>query len=225
MPPRFGGVFFFRWPEPLVCRQVRLSQEQLKTTQMQAPGLPKNEQERIQVLHDLLILDTAPEQRFDAITSYARSRFQVEIALVSLVDTERLWFKSTCGLDAHEAPRDISFCGHAILQDDVMEIRNALLDMRFFDNPFVVGAPFLRFYAGAPLKLSSGHNVGSLCLIDSKPKHLDADELDHLKVLAHMVSMELERQGRIDNCKDHCLYGQLPAECPYVNTKHDLPDY
>lgn len=192
---------------------------------MQVPSLPKNEQERIQVLRDLLILDTEPEERFDAITAYTRSRFQVEIALVSLVDTDRQWFKSTCGLNARETSRDISFCGHAILNDSVLEIRNALLDPRFADNPLVIGAPFIRFYAGAPLKLSSGHNVGTLCLIDSKPKRLDTEELDHLAVLAHMVSMELEHQGRIDNCKDHCLYGQLPMECPYVNTKHDLPDY
>jgi GAF domain-containing protein len=192
---------------------------------MQAPRLPSNERERIQVLRDLLILDTKPEERFDSITAYAQSRFQVEIALVSLVDSNRQWFKSTCGLDAHETPRDISFCGHAILGDSVLEIRNALFDPRFADNPLVVGTPFIRFYAGAPLKLSSGNKVGTLCLIDSKPKHLETEELDHLRVLAHMVSMELEHQGRIDNCKDHCLYGQLPAECPYTNTKHHLPDY
>lgn len=192
---------------------------------MQIPSLPRNEAERIQVLRDLLILDTPPEERFDVITSYCQSRFRVEIALVSLVDTDRQWFKSACGLTASETPRDISFCGHAILEDAVLEVRDALLDPRFADNPLVIGSPFIRFYAGAPLKLSSGHNVGTLCLIDAKPKALPEEELDHLKVLAHMVSMELENLGRIDDCSQNCLYGLLPIECSYKHTKHELPDY
>ena len=192
---------------------------------MQAPRLPTNETERIQALRDLLILDTQPEERFDAITCYAQARFQVEIALISLVDTSRQWFKSACGLNASETPREISFCGHAILEDAVLEVRNALLDPRFADNPLVVGPPHIRFYAGAPLKLSSGHNVGTLCLIDSRPKYLLAEELDHLRVLAHMVSMELEHQGRIDDCSQNCLYGLLPIQCPYKDTKYELPDY
>jgi GAF domain-containing protein len=154
---------------------------------------------------------------------YCRSRFQVEIAVVSLVDTDRQWFKSICGLTATETPRDISFCGHAILQDGVMEVRDALEDPRFADNPLVVGPPFIRFYAGAPLKLSSGHNVGTLCLIDSKPMHLEAEEFDHLRVLAHMVSMELENVGHMNDCTTYCLYGHLPETCSYRHTKHKLP--
>ncbi len=161
---------------------------------MLAPGIPQNEAERIQVLHDLLILDTEPEERFDIITAYCQSRFGVEIALVSLVDTDRQWFKSTCGLDAKETPRDISFCGHAILQDEVFIIKNALEDERFADNPLVLGPPNIRFYAGAPLKLSSGQTVGTLCIIDPKPKSLEPEEAEHLSVLAQMVSMELEGQ-------------------------------
>jgi GAF domain-containing protein len=190
---------------------------------MLAPGLPKNEAERIQVLRDLLILDTLPEERFDVITAYCQYRFRVEIALVSLIDTDRQWFKSSCGLSARETSRDISFCGHAILQDAVLVLPNTLLDPRFADNPLVAGPPFIRFYAGAPLKHSSGHNLGTLCLIDPRPHQIDEEELDHLQVLAHMVSMELESQGRIEDCKKFCLYGQLPEECKYVNTKHELP--
>jgi len=188
------------------------------------PPYPRNEAERIQVLRDLLILDTAPEERFDSITAYAQSRFAVEIALVSLVDTARQWFKSSCGLTATETPREISFCGHAILQNEVMVVPNALNDARFADNPLVTGPPNIRFYAGAPLKLSSGYTVGTLCIIDSKPKRMDEEELEHLRVLAHMVSMELENQGRIKNCRNNCLYGHLPMTCPYVHTKHELPD-
>ncbi|MGE5472039.1 MAG: GAF domain-containing protein [Bacteroidota bacterium] len=190
---------------------------------MKTPPFPDNEVARIKALHDLLILDTEPEDRFDNITSYAKSRFGVDIALVSLVDTRRQWFKSACGLAGSETPRDISFCGHAILQDDVMVIQDARKDERFLDNPLVVGAPFIRFYAGAPLKLSNGHTVGTLCLIDPHPKRLEKEELEHLQVLAHMVSMELEHQGRIDNCRENCLYGQLPMACPYKDPKFELP--
>lgn len=191
---------------------------------MITPSIPKNEEERIAVLRELLILDTAPEERFDLITAYAQSRFNAEIALVSLVDVNRQWFKSSCGLAATETPRDISFCGHAILEDAVLVVPNALDDPRFCDNPLVIGPPHIRFYAGAPLKHSSGHNLGTLCIIDSKPKRLEEDEIDHLIVLSHMVSMELEHQGRIRDCKKNCLYGYLPMTCPYVHTKHELPD-
>lgn len=191
---------------------------------MKTPLLPQNEAERIAVLHDLLILDTEPEQRFDNIIAYAHSRFGVEIALVSLIDTDRQWFKSACGLDAKETPRNISFCGHAILRDEIMIVQNALTDERFFDNPLVAGAPFIRFYAGAPLKLSNGHAIGTLCLIDSKPKRLEIEEQEHLAVLAHMVAMELEHQGRIDDCRENCLYGHLPTKCPYQDSKYELPD-
>lgn len=190
---------------------------------MKIPSTPENEAERVKALHDLLILDTKPEERFDLITSYARHRFNVEIAFVSLVDTDRQWFKSACGLTATEMPRNISFCGHAILQDAVMVIPNALLDDRFGDNPLVIGPPHIRFYAGAPLKLSSGHNVGTLCLISSKPQHMLPKEREHLEVLAHAVAMELEHQGKFSDCEDYCIYGQLDTECRYKNTKHELP--
>jgi GAF domain-containing protein len=190
---------------------------------MKAPAFPVNEEERIKDLHDLLILDTKPEHRFDIITAYAKSRFGVEIALISLVDSNRQWFKSACGLNARETSREISFCGHAILQDAVLVVQDARQDERFFDNPLVTGAPFIRFYAGAPLKLSSGYAVGTLCLIDSMVNRLEPEELDHLVVLAHMVSMELEDQGRIDDCQA-CLYGHLPTKCPYKDKNYELPE-
>jgi GAF domain-containing protein len=171
----------------------------------------------------MLILDTAPEDRFDIITSYCQSRFDVEIAVVSLVDADRQWFKSICGLDAKETPRNISFCGHTILENKVMEVNDALLDDRFSDNPLVIGPPHIRFYAGAQLKHSSGHVLGTLCLIDSRPKRLEPEEKDHLRVLAHMVMMELENQGRIDDCTQNCLYGHLPTGCPYKDANHELP--
>ena len=123
---------------------------------MQAPAQPSNEALRIETLREFLILDTPPEERFDNLTRAAASFFRVQIAVVSLVDVNRQWFKSICGLDASETPRDVSFCGHAILQNEVLVIEDALLDARFSDNPLVVGGPKIRFYAGAPLTASNG---------------------------------------------------------------------
>ncbi|MBS0353444.1 MAG: GAF domain-containing protein [Proteobacteria bacterium] len=162
---------------------------------MFAPRLPLNEAERIAVLRDMLILDSPPEERFDTVTAYCQSRFGVQIALVTLVDSDRQWFKSAAGLQVKETPREISFCGHAILQDEVMIVPDARQDERFADNPLVIGPPFIRFYAGAPLTVSSGHNLGTLCLIDPRPKSLAPEEVEHLQVLARMVSQELERAG------------------------------
>lgn len=159
---------------------------------MQAPALPAHEKTRLQSLRDLLILDTPPEERFDGLTAYASAMFNVPIALVSLVDDERQWFKSRCGLDATETPRDISFCGHAILQDDVMVIEDARSDARFADNPLVTGDPNIRFYAGAPILLSDGTVPGTVCIIDRRPRQLDAWERDHLRELAEVAAHEFE---------------------------------
>jgi GAF domain-containing protein len=158
---------------------------------MQAPALPVSEAERIATLRDLLILDTEPEARFDLITTYAASQFAVPIVLVSLVDTNRQWFKSCVGLETSETPRDVSFCGHAILQTGILEIFDARADPRFADNPLVTGAPYIRFYAGCPLVMANGEAVGTLCLIDRMPRRLSEWERDHLLLLGKMVSYEL----------------------------------
>lgn len=165
---------------------------------MQAPLIPHDETARIATLRELLILDTPPEDRFDSITTYAASQFNVPIALVSLVDTDRQWFKSACGLDATETSREISFCGHAILQDGIFEIPDARDDQRFADNPLVTGPPNIRFYAGAPLKMANGQRVGTLCLIGPHPKHLDSWERQHLLDLAKLVAMELQGESAAD---------------------------
>jgi GAF domain-containing protein len=159
---------------------------------MQSPALPPDEQHRLSSLRNLLVLDTPPEERFDSLTAYAASIFQVPIALVSLVDAQRQWFKSRCGLDATETGREESFCGHAILQDELFLIPDALKDRRFHDNPLVTGEPCIRFYAGAPLKLSDGQRPGTFCLIDRKPRQLDAWERQHLQDLARVASLELQ---------------------------------
>lgn len=164
---------------------------------MQAPETPSNEALRIETLRQFLILDTPPEERFDNLTRAAAAFFRVEIAVVSLVDVNRQWFKSICGLDVAETPRDISFCGHAILQDQVMMIEDALLDERFVDNPLVTGEPKIRFYAGAPLKAKNGVNVGTLCLIDRHPKTLSSADIEMLQDMARVVVGELEKTPEI----------------------------
>ena len=137
------------------------------------------------------ILDTPAEERFDRLTRMAKRMFGVPIALVSLIDENRQWFKSCVGLDASETSRDISFCGHAILSNNVLIIPNALQDARFADNPMVLGDPNIRFYAGCPLRAPNGSMVGTLCIIDQKPRNFEKDDIEGLKDLASMVEREL----------------------------------
>lgn len=158
---------------------------------MEQPGIPPNESTRLATLKALNVLDTPPEERFDRVTRMAKRMFRVPIALVSIVDQDRQWFKSAQGLSACETPRSISFCGHAILGDDVFLIPNALDDPRFADNPLVTGAPHVRFYAGCPLRAPDGMKVGTLCIIDSEPREFDQDDASALRDLASMVEDEL----------------------------------
>jgi len=156
------------------------------------PEIPKNEAERLHALRTLKILDTSHEERFDRVTRMAKRMFNVSISLVSLVDEDRQWFKSKQGLDATETPRDISFCGHAINQEGLFIVTDTSEDERFFDNPLVTEAPKIRFYAGYPLKLRQGVNIGTLCLIDTKPKGLDEEDQQLLKDLGAMIEQEIQ---------------------------------
>ncbi len=158
---------------------------------MKTPDFPEDENIRLNTLRALNILDTEPEERFDRLTRMARRMFNVPIALVSLVDEKRQWFKSCIGLDVLETPRDISFCGHAILGNEPFIIPDARNDERFADNPLVTGEPYLRFYAGCPLELPKGHKLGTLCIIDSKPREMDEEDLTLLKDLASMAEKEI----------------------------------
>lgn len=158
---------------------------------MKTPDNPVNEKERIAALRSLDILDTGPEERFDRLTRMAKRMFDVPIALVSLVDENRQWFKSRVGLDACETGRDISFCGHAILGNEIFVIEDAQADERFADNPLVTGAPLIRFYAGAPLRHISGHKMGTLCLIDTVPRSLSEEDMTVLRDLAEMAESEI----------------------------------
>ena len=158
---------------------------------MKTPAIPINEADRLSTLHSLEILDTAAEERFDRLTRLAQKMFNVSIALVSLVDQDRQWFKSSMGLDATETHRDISFCGHAILGDEILNIPDASKDTRFADNPLVTGEPNIRLYAGCPLRALNGQKMGTLCLIDDKPRQLSDEDLDTLRDLANMAEREL----------------------------------
>ena len=145
---------------------------------MKAPALPLDETARLEALRALNLLDTPPEERFDRITRIAAQLFGVSISVISLVDAKRQWFKSRRGLGASETPREVSFCGHTILQQGVFHVPDASQDPVFADNPLVVGDPKIRFYAGAPLRTKSGAAVGTLCLIDTKPR--DFSETDRV---------------------------------------------
>lgn len=158
---------------------------------MKKPDIPSDEQARLSTLHSLNILDTPPEERFDRLTRMAKRLFRVPISLVSLVDEDRQWFKSCVGLSAGETPRDISFCGHAILGDKLFVIPNAIKDERFKDNPLVLNEPYIRFYAGCPIRSMDGRKLGTLCIIDREPRYFDKEDLEALIDLASMVEREL----------------------------------
>jgi diguanylate cyclase (GGDEF)-like protein len=158
---------------------------------MQPPAYPADESERLSALESIHLLDTEPEERFDRLTRIAKRLFNVPIALVSLIDANRQWFKSCQGLAIRETSREISFCGHTILQDGLFIIHDTLLDERFRDNPLVVGEPKIRFYAGMPLTVLNGRKLGTLCLIDHQPRQMSPEDQDLLRDLSRMAEREL----------------------------------
>ncbi len=161
---------------------------------MKPAPIPQNDHPRVRSLEAMNLLSTAREADLDRITRTAQHVFATEIALVSLVDRNRQWFKSRCGLDAPQTPRDISFCGHAIHEEDIFVVSNATQDPRFFDNPLVTGGPKIRFYAGQPLTNDDGHRIGTLCVISTQPRTLDAQEEDILQNLGRMVEIVLSNR-------------------------------
>ncbi len=158
---------------------------------MLKPPIPLDETCRLQSLQSLRILDTEPEERFDRITRLAKRIFGTPIALVSLVDRNRQWFKSRQGLEARETPREISFCGHAVAQNELLVVADAALDPRFRDNPLVTGAPNIRFYAGCPVRAPNGSALGTLCIIDTTPREFSAEDRAFLCELGSMIDDEL----------------------------------
>lgn len=157
------------------------------------PEIPVDDPQRLAALRSLEVLDTPPEERFDRITRLAAALFRVPVALVSLVDTNRQWFKSRVGIELAESPRDSSFCAHAVAARAILVIPDALSDRRFRDNPIVTGPPRVRFYAGVPLHLPDGHIVGTLCILDYRPRDFSAAERGLLADLAATVEAEFAR--------------------------------
>ncbi|RMJ03113.1 Alkaline phosphatase synthesis sensor protein PhoR [Marinobacter litoralis] len=161
---------------------------------MKTPDLPSNEASRLAALQATHLLDTPPEERFDRVTRLAAKLFDVPICLVSLIDSDRQWFKSCLGLDVRETGRDISFCGHAILGSNLFVVEDALTDERFSDNPLVTGPPDIRFYAGAPLTDLEGYRLGTLCLIDRSPRTFSEQDQLALRDFADIIEREFRYQ-------------------------------
>lgn len=159
---------------------------------MKIAPLPANEQERLAALREYGILDTEPEVAFNSMVHLAAYICQTPYAAISLVDENRQWFKAITGINATETPREVAFCAHAILQDEVMIVPDAVEDERFFDNPLVTTDLDLRFYAGVPLTTSAGYRLGTLCVLDRVPRQLDAEQLQAIKALADGVMANLD---------------------------------
>jgi hypothetical protein len=177
--PTYARTRVRAWLMRAACRWVR------------APK-PNDEDRRLAVLRALGLWETPAEERFDRISRVAAALFDVPIALIALMERDREWFKSCRGLEFREVLRDDSFCSHAIFEREPLVVENALLDDRFADNPYVTGYPGVRFYAGYPLILGNGCCVGTLCILDTKPRHLDDAGLALLRDMAQFAIREME---------------------------------
>ena len=157
---------------------------------MIAPDIPDNESSRIAELQALHILDTPPEERFDRVTRLTQKMFDVPMCFISFIDSDRQWYKSTQGTNETESCREASFCGHAILSDDVLTVD----DHRFSDNPAVAGEPHIRFYAGAPIIMPSGNRLGTLCIVDTEPRSFCKGDEEILRDFCDLIVAELINQ-------------------------------
>jgi DNA-binding response OmpR family regulator len=177
--PVYARARLRAWLLRAACRWVR------------AP-MPDDEDRRVAVTRGLGLFNTAPEERFDRVTRLAAATFDTPIALIALMERDHEWFKSTCGLDFRKVPRDESFCGHSVFSRRPLVVEDALLDERFADNPYVTGPPGVRFYAGYPLILDNGSCVGTICVLDMRPRHFDNVGLERLRDMSEIVVRELE---------------------------------
>lgn len=207
---------------------------------MLKPEILHNETERLRELRRLNILDSEKEKDFDELVELASIICGVPISLVTLIDADRQWFKSKKGVEVSSTHRDISFCGHAINNDEIFVIENAVADERFYDNPLVTGDPNIRFYAGMPIKSENGYSLGTLCVIDSEPKKLDENQIKALKILGRQVSKLIELRdkkneleiknekleslnhlnNRITSIISHDLKGPISSLRAYMNSKY-----
>ncbi len=165
--------------------------------------IPDDEEQRLEALRDCGILDTEPEPTFEEIAALAGQLCATPMALVSLVDTDRQWFKARVGLRASETSRDVSFCAYSVALREPLLVPDTLADIRFADNPLVTDDPAIRFYAGVPLVLEDGHAVGTLCVLDRVPRELSAAQFKSLSLLARQVSVELGLRRRLQSANAH----------------------
>lgn len=166
---------------------------------MKKAPIPENEKERMEAVHELAILDTEPEDRFDVLTREAKKKLNVPMSTLTIVDSNREWFKSYEGLDEREGEREVSFCGHALLATDIFIVEDTLKDERFFDNPMVIGKPFVRFYAGVALfnrHSKSPMPIGVFCIKDTKPRKFGVEEMSILIDLAIRAEQELNKSDK-----------------------------
>src|ERR1035437_7033208 len=195
---------------------------------MKAP-IPDNEAERLAALREYHVLDTAAEQAYDDITALAAYLCDVPIALITLVDESRTWFKSRLGLNEQETPRDVAFCAHAILQTEPLIVRDALKDSRFADSALVTRTPHIRFYAGFPLSSPEGFALGTLRAIDRKPRQLSAQQKQAMQALSRQVMALLELRRVSARLADalanvRSLHGLLPI-CAWCKRIRDDQGY
>lgn len=188
--------------------------------------IPKDEEKRLAALERYRIMDTGSEQAFDDFAQIASLICNTPIALITLLDSTRQWFKARKGLEVEETPREHAFCSYTILTTETMVVKDARQDPRFKSNPLVTGVPFIRFYAGAPLIDRDGHNLGSLCVIDRQPQDLSAENRNALEALARQVIAQIElRQNAADLAESlatiRTLHGLLPICCYCKGVKDD----
>jgi GAF domain/Rieske [2Fe-2S] domain len=191
-------------PHRAACRWVRAT-------------IPKDEARRIASLRELRILDTEPDERFDRITRLATALFDVPIAMITLVDENRQWFKSCVGLSKTEDSRDTAFCAHVVYSREPMIVEDAFLDLRFADNPLVINEPRIRFYAGYPLILDTRSCIGTLCLIDTRPRTMREADLERLHDLANIAMQEIRSRADL-----FCSRPSVPAEKGIALEKREL---
>ena len=185
--------------------------------------MPHDEQDRLAALIGYGVLDTEPERPFDDVARLASMLCGTPIALVSLVDASRQWFKARVGLEVSETPREIAFCAHAILEDQVLVVEDASRDPRFADNALVTGGPRIRFYAGAPLQTPGGYEIGTVCVIDRRSRRLSEEQLTALQALARVAIDELELR-RIRTRRDRRFSSSFLPLCAVCKKVRDLND-
>jgi len=184
------------------------------------PAKPANEKQRLETLRGYEILDTEPEASFDDLTLLASYVCQTPVALISLIDADRQWFKSKVGVSVSETSRDIAFCASAILQPDVFIVPDASMDERFAENPLVAADPRIRFYAGATL-MADGHALGTLCVLDRVPRQLTEEQVEALRVLRRQVLAQLELRRNLKRL-GQSLAARDRAEAERARTLRDL---